>query len=232
MARASRSRGSRRPTTGRCLRSPSGRAIPRTAAAASRAAGRAGVDRAMPRDRAPRCLLGFDFCGAHHLDPCPLLGAELPEPELPSFSSRTSSRDALSRSEARVSNSCRRPADMRWMTSASRPRPRPRTAFRGGVRPRRPAVQRTQRWVVGLQRIDARGERGLDAGTSDPGADETCSDLDLWELRHAPMSVLRAGTNAELRTALTESFAAVQHLFTNEEKDVGHERSTGNCRTH
>ncbi len=43
----------------------------------------------------------------------------------------------------------------------------------------RPAVQRAQRRVVGLQRIDARSERGLDARTRNRSADTTRGDLDL-----------------------------------------------------
>ena len=78
-------------------------------------------------------------------------------------SRRISSRDALSRSDARLSNSCRRPADIRCTSSARSPN------STTGILPirRTPVIaapgERRQRRVVGLHRDHAGRERRLDA---------------------------------------------------------------------
>ena len=84
-------------------------------------------------------------------------------------SRRSSSREARSRSEARSSQSWSRPADMRWISSASSPSsttnifPRRRTPLH------RRARQRVERRLEGLHRHHARRQRRFHAGAGGRG---------------------------------------------------------------
>ncbi len=106
---------------------------------------------------------------------------------------RMSRREVRSRSDARLSYSCSRPADIRWMstcrspaTSTTRCLPMRRTPSIGR------AVQRVQRRVERLQRVQPRGQRRLDRRAPQRRVEPARGDLDLGQLRH-PTEGSRAG---------------------------------------
>ena len=106
-------------------------------------------------------------------------------------SSRTSRREVRSRSEARLSQSCSRPADIRCTSTTSSPAsiasifPTRRTPGE------RAAGERVERRVERLHRDHAGRERGLDLGARGGARQAPRGDLDLGQLGHRAKSRLR-----------------------------------------
>ena len=164
-ATASPSRGSRRPRSGRSRRWPAGRAAAgagggagRSARRGSRGGGQASGPSVATCSSAPTSSSGSSLAHARCWVPNSRRRSSRPS------SRRTSRREALSRSEARLSNSCRRPGrhqvdqqrEVAELDHEHLPRPaRPRSIVR--------ARERVERRVERLHRDHARRQRGLDA---------------------------------------------------------------------
>ena len=182
------SRGSRRPTSARSRRSRAGRAAPRAAVARrrSRSPRSAGADRPRLGAEARERLLGLERVERQELDPRRLLGAELAQPQLAAVGDAARAGARCGRAgPARVSKSCRRPDDIRCISSASSP---PASTMICLPRRRTPSIgrpgERVERRREALQRVDPRRQRRLDLGAAQRAVQAARGDLDLGQLGH------------------------------------------------
>ncbi len=101
---------------------------------------------------------------------------------------RTSSLEVRSRGPARLSYSCSRPADIRWISNTSSPETSDDQVLAPPAHARdRLALQDGERRVERLQRVDAGRERPLDSSASQRPVEQARGDLDLGQLGHPPI---------------------------------------------
>ena len=129
-------------------------------------------------------LVGVGLLRAQQLHPRPLPRAELAQPQLAALREADEQPRGLVRSEARLGCSWSRPADIRWSSSDRSPSSRNEQLAAPAHAGERAALERVQRRVERLQRVDAGRERRLDGQPCEGGAQPAGGDLHLGELWH------------------------------------------------
>ena len=143
-------------------------------------------------------------------------------------SSRTSTREARSLGEARLSKTRSRPADIRWISSARSPNsttgilPTRRTA--GQLAPR----QRFQRRLEGLHHVHPRRQRRFDPGSRQAGVQPARDDLDLRQLGHRTKS---AASDPRRKAQHAVDFCHVHSTGFGSGSASEHQERKGSCRS-